>query len=452
LKVRNGSKVGAAVLALALALSACSGPVSPGGASGGNAGGKTKIVYWSMFSTGEPLQQLLQSATDRFMKENPDIQVEINWAGRDVLTKLQGAINAGQQVDIVDHSNDRVRSAVVLNHLALQLDPYLQQPAYGATTGKWLDSFNPGSVQAFAEKDGVYEIPRDVYVSGIWYNTTMLSQAGLKPPVTGMTWDQFLQMLDTLKKNNPGVSPLGADGSIDFYNNWWFSYLAIRLAGLDAFKKAAYDKTGAAWNQPVFLKAAQMVRDLQDRGYFQKGFEGSVYPAAQAQWVNGKTGMMLMGAWLPKEVESQAPKNFKMDMFAFPNVNGGQGNNLVEYWANVYSVLKSSKHPDAAVKWLKFMTSPNGAGGDLAKAGFPTALKDAPVPPTHVSQAQVLQQYKVMGQRGGLNDEIPHYMTEVYNRCDDRFFQLQSSPTEFISCLSTGTAKFWSANPAPSQS
>jgi ABC-type glycerol-3-phosphate transport system substrate-binding protein len=439
------------MLALALGASACSGPISPGG-SGGNSGGKVKIVYYSMFSVGEPLQQLMQAATDRFMKENSDIQVVINWAGRDVLTKVQSALNAGQQVDIVDHSNDRVRNALVVNNLALKLDNYLQQPAYGATTGKWLDTFTEGSIQAFAEKDGVYEIPRDVYVSGIWFNTTMLSQAGLNPPVTGMTWDAFLQMLDTLKKKYPGVSPLGADGSIDFYNNWWFTYLAIRLAGLDAFRQAAYDKTGAGWKQPVFLEAAQMVRDLQNRGYFQTGFEGSVYPAAQAQWVNGKVGMMLMGAWLPKEVEAQAPKNFTMGMFAFPNIDGGKGNDLVEYWANVFSVLKASKSPDAAVKWVKFMTSSSGAATDMAKAGFPTALKGAPIPPTHVAQAQVLQQYKVMGQRGGLNDEIPDYMTNVYNRADDRLFLMQSSPAEFISSLSSGTANYWSSHPMPAHS
>ncbi|MDX6259225.1 MAG: hypothetical protein QOH84_913 [Kribbellaceae bacterium] len=448
MRIRKRATAIVAALTLAVGAAACSGPVSAGGSSA-DSGGKTKIVYWSMFSTGEPLQQLMQAATDRFMKENPDITVEINWAGRDVLTKLQGALNAGQQVDIVDHSNDRVRSAVVLTNQALKLDTYLQQPAYGATTGKWIDQFTPGSVQAFAEKDGVYEIPRDVYVSGIWYNTKLLSDAGLKAPVTGMTWDQFTQILQTLKAKDPGVSPLGADGSLDFYNNWWFSYLAIRVAGLKAFQQAAYDKTGALWKQPAFLQAAKMVRDLQDAGYFQKGFEGSVYPAAQAQWVNSKTGMMLMGAWLPKEVEAQAPKDFSMNMFAFPNVAGGKGNDLVEYWANVYSVLKSSKHPDAAVKWLKYMSSPSGAGGEMAKNGFPTALKDAPTPARHAAQAEVLKTYKVMGQRGGLNDDAPKYMTEVFNRCDDRFFLMQSNPSDFISCLSDGTAKFWSANTPP---
>ena len=35
----------------------------------------TRIVYFSMFSEGEPLQQVLQKVTDDFMAANPDIQV-----------------------------------------------------------------------------------------------------------------------------------------------------------------------------------------------------------------------------------------------------------------------------------------------------------------------------------------------------------------------------------------
>jgi hypothetical protein len=54
-----------------------------------------------------------------------------------------------------------------------------------------------------------------------------------------------------------------------------------------------------------------------------------------------------------------------------------------------------------------------------------------------------------MGQRGGLNDEVPKYMTEVFNRCDDRVFLMQSNASDFISCLSDGTAKFWSTNTPP---
>jgi len=432
-----------ALTATAAVAAACSAPVEQ---DGGGGGGSDRVVYWSMFSKGEPMQQILQECTDRFTEES-GTEVEINWAGRDILTKLQGAINAGQQVDVVDHSNDRVRNAVVVNDLALQLDEYLQQPPYGEETGTWLETFRPGAVEAFAEDDGTFMVPREVYVSGMWYNVDMLADAGIEPPVTGMEWEQFLDMLGTIQQEYPNVSPLGADGNIDFYNNWWFSYLAIRLAGLEAFRDAAHDENGDAWTQrPEFLEAARMVRELQDRGYFQEGFEGSVFPAAQVQFVNSEIAMMLMGAWLPKEMEGQAPEGFNMDVFAFPNVEGGEGNNLVEYWSNVFAVLKDSQNPDAAVNWVKFIMSPEGCGNNIADAGWPVPLEDVPVPETHQGQAEILEDYDVMGQRGGLNDEIPEYMTGVLNLCNDRFFQLQTGPEEFIDCLSRESAEYWQRN------
>lgn len=426
-----------ALAATAVLAAGCSAPVEQDGG-----GDSDKIVYWSMFSKGEPMQQILQECTDRFM-EDTGINVEINWAGRDILTKLQGALNANQQVDIVDHSNDRVRNAVVVNDRALKLDSYLQQPPYGEEEGTWLETFKPGAIEAFSEDDGTYMIPREVYVSGMWYNVEMLAEAGIEPTTTGMTWDEFLQVLETIEREYPEVSPLGADGNIDFYNNWWFSYLSIRLAGVEGFRNAAYDETGESWRKPEFLKAARMVRELQDRGYFQEGFEGSVFPAAQVQFVNGEIGMMLMGAWLPKEMEDQAPEGFNMNVFAFPNVEGGEGNNLVEYWSNVFAVLKDSPNPDDAVRWVKFIMSPEGCGNKIAEAGWPVPLEKVEVPETHKGQAEIVEEYDVMGQRGGLNDDIPDYMTGVLNLCNDRFFQLQIGPEEFIDCLARESARFW---------
>ena len=101
------------------------------------------------------------------------------------------------------------------------------------------------------------------------------------------------------------------------------------MAGKDAFREAAYDETGEKWGDPEFLEAAQMIRDLQDAGYFQKSFEGSVWPAAQVQWVNDEIAMLLMGAWLPNEMSEQAPEGFEISLFAFPSVSGAPGNEYV---------------------------------------------------------------------------------------------------------------------------
>jgi raffinose/stachyose/melibiose transport system substrate-binding protein len=406
------------------------------------AGEKVKIVYWSMFSEGEPLQQLLDQATKDFMAENPNIEVDIQWAGRQNLTQLQSALAAGTQVDIVDHSDDRVYNAIVVNDLALPMDKYLDEKAYDSDVA-WKDTFVPSALEIGKAPDGhTYLIPRDDYISAFFYNVKMLDGMGIQPKASGMTWDEFTSMLDSIKTNDPKVSPLGADGNVPFYNNWWFTYLSIRLAGKDAFYEAAYDKTGDKWGAPEFLKAAQMIRDLQDKAYFQKGFEGSVWPAAQVQWVNGEIAMMFCGAWLPTEMAPQMPEGFEVNMFAFPEVQDGKGNQWVEHWANTYGVLKATKNPDAVALYLKYIMSPKVAA-KIVELGTPVPLVEAPVPPALKYQYEILKTASAMPARAGLNTEIPDYMDNVFNVCDDKFFQMQLGPEEFINCLKTESNAFW---------
>lgn len=459
------SLVFVAILLSAVLLIQCAGPVAPPPAAqapaatqppaatavpaGGEqpttapaAGEKAKIVYLSMFSEGEPLQKALAQATADFMKENPNIDVEIQWAGRQNLTQLQSLIAGGTQVDIVDHSDDRVYNAIVASDLALPLDKYFDEPAYDSTT-PWRDTFVPAAIEIAKAPDGhLYLVARDDYISAFFYNVKMLDELGLKPKIADMSYADFTAMLDAIKAKKPGVAPLGADGTVAFYNNWYFTYYAIRLAGKDAFRDAAYDKTGEKWGAPEFLKAAQMVRELQDKGYFQADFQGSVWPAAQVQWVNDKIAMMFMGAWLPLEMSEQAPAGFETTLFAFPSIEGGKGNEWVEHWANTYGVLKSSQHPDEAVRYLKYIMSPKVAA-EMVKLGAPVPLKGVPVPPALQYQYDILNTLKPMPARAGLNTEIPEYMDKVFNPCDDKFFQLQSTPEEFIECLKNDSKAYW---------
>lgn len=405
---------------------------------------KSKVVYWSMFSEGEPLQQILDQATKDFMAENPNVEVEIKWAGRQVLTDLQPALAAGTQVDIVDHSDDRVWNAIVANGLALPLNKYLDEPAYKSTTA-WKDTFQPGALEIGTDKDGqIYLIPREDYISAFFYDKGMLDKMGIQLKSQGMTWTEFTAMLDTIKSKDAAVSPLGADGNVSFYNDWYFTYLAVRLAGKDAFVAAALDKTGESWSAPEFLKAAQMIADLQGKKYFQKGYEGSVWPAAQVDWVNSKIAMMFCGAWLPTEMSQQAPPGFTVGMFAFPTVDGGKGNQYVEHWANAYGVLKAAKSPDAVALYLKYLMSP-AVAEKIVALGSPVPLVGVSVPPALKEQYNILAASTAMPARGGLNTSNAEYMTNVYDKCDDQFFQGQLGPEQLISCLKTESKSYWAS-------
>jgi raffinose/stachyose/melibiose transport system substrate-binding protein len=402
------------------------------------------VTYWSMFAEGEPLQTVLAKGITDFEAENPNIKVQVNWVGRDVLTAAQGAIAAGTPVDIVDQANSVITQALVANDLALPLNSYLDGPGYDGT-GAWRDAFNAGTFDQVTGTDGkTYMIPRDDYIQAMFTNMASLTAAGVSPPTTGMTWGDFMSMLGKLKAS--GVSPIGLDADQTGYNNWWFEDLAARNAGVDALLAAVSDKSGASWKAPEFLTAAQQVQQLRDGGYFQKGYEGSLYPAAQVGWVNGKNAMMLMGSWLPSEMSLQTPAGFQGGMIAFPNVDGGKGNDVVNHWSNAYVVFKSSKVPDQTVRLLQYLMLPK-VTSEIAKLGTPVTVKDVTPPPALASQYTILSSAKsVVLDDFGLYVTAPEYMSKVFGICDDPFITGKTSAPEFISCMQSKSASYWAAH------
>ena len=127
----------------------------------------------------------------------------------------------------------------------------------------------------------------------------MFAQYDLSAP---STWAEFEQVCDTLLEN--GVPPIALDGNISFYNAYYYKWAVQQVMGSGNFLKAAQDETGAAWDDPGYLKAAELVHELSKGGknYFQAGYEGSVYPAGQADWALGKSGMVFCGTWIPLEL------------------------------------------------------------------------------------------------------------------------------------------------------
>jgi raffinose/stachyose/melibiose transport system substrate-binding protein len=130
---------------------------------------------------------------------------------------------------------------------------------------------------------------------GFWYNKALFKRAGLDTPPT--TWSGFLDAVRGLK--SAGITPIGLAGKEKWPGMYYWAYLAMRTAGLDALQKAAGTKdfTGAG-----FVEAGQHLKELVQLQPFQKGFLGASYstPSGEAAAVgNGKAAMELMGQWAP---------------------------------------------------------------------------------------------------------------------------------------------------------
>src|SRR5699024_5772965 len=128
-------------------------------------------------------------------------------------------------------------------------------------------------------------------------NETLFEEKGIEPPTT---WDEFIEVGETFKEE--GMAPLAQDGNIDFYNDYYFYWFVERMLGNGALLEAAQDESGESWStQPEFLEAAEKVQELADSDFFEEGYEGSQYPAAQTAWAKGDSAMILNGSWISSE-------------------------------------------------------------------------------------------------------------------------------------------------------
>ena len=177
-----------------------------------------------------------------------------------------------------------------------------------------------------------------MYTHGFFYDAAMFRELGLEVP---NTWDDLMDVCETLKEN--GIAPVTLDGTTDLYNEWWFIRFAERLTTMEKIHAAAKGDAAFA-DEPAFLKAAQYVATFSENGYFQDGAAGSVFPAAQALFTQGKAGLLFCGAWIPTEMASQTPPEMEMKMFALPELPDSVSPWHEEIWSNAAGITVDGKN------------------------------------------------------------------------------------------------------------
>lgn len=441
----------ATIVAISSLLAACgpAEPTEPPAAPTGAAAQATEpasapaepvtIEYFSGWNEGEPYVALFKEIIADFEKEHPGIKVNATWNGRESLTKLQPMLLAGNVPDITDHGADELFGALVKEGLTQPLNDYLEAGATGQAM-KWKDTFLPGQLELY-QKDGEFHtVPFWLDTTGFYYSGKLFADNGVQPPTT---WTEFLALAETLK--GKGVSPLVADGGIDFYNAYYYTHFVQRALGIGAFYAAAGDKTGAKWDEPGYLQAAKMVRELTDKDYFIQGFEGYTWPAGQVDFVQGAGAMLLCSTWIPAETRDSAPEGFEYRFFPVPLVDGGQGKATdVEIFQWAWVVLKDAKHKDEAVEFLKFWLQPKYVNRMATEYNAIMALKDSDAPPLNAdANAFLAQSTASFRLYDGVSADFPEYWKTVFLPLDDQLIFGKLTPEEFIAQLKEDSVNYW---------
>lgn len=396
-----------------------------------------KLVIWTFVNEGENLYDWQAENVEKYQEMYPDVEVEFVACGREVLTTFQSKLNDKDAEDFPDiiYQKDGTLAPLAAEGLLYSLDEVMETKAFDQDMA-WKDTF-VGNFYDGMKINGVsYFVPLCMYVHGFFYDANMFKELGISVPTT---WDEFLAVCETLKAN--GIAPLALDGLVDDYNDWWFIRFAERLAGVEALDQAAAGEITFASN-PAFLQSAKYIEELVTKGYFQDGAAGSVFPAAQALWVQGQAGMLFCGAWIPSEMNDLRPADMDMKMFAMPVLPNSVSEKHEEIWGNCAAITVDGKNKANAINYLKLESS---MGTQEAKAanGETSPLIGAPaVPELDAMESMIAEATSVSTIYGGTAMYAEWY-TSVFGPTCTKLITGALSAEAFIAELDTATANFY---------
>lgn len=245
---------------------------------------QTEVVWWDFLGGGDGIR--MKKLIDDFNASHDDIKINattLTW-GPEYYTKVQTSAAVGEQPDIMTYHLSRYPLAIPTGVLR----PISEEEL--ASVGLSPSDYNAAAMQAATGPDGqIYGVPLDIHAIILYYNKTILGDAGLLddkglPNFTGSLED-FNAGMQKIK--DAGKTPLAYPG--DNGTTWRVSYSMLGQQGAQLL-----DENNKVVGKEAMLNALNAIRGWMDNGLATPNTE---YPAAIALFTSGEASMMLNGVW-----------------------------------------------------------------------------------------------------------------------------------------------------------
>jgi multiple sugar transport system substrate-binding protein len=335
-----------------LALSACDiGASSDSGAEGS---GEGKITALFMKQAGYS-EDDIRGMTTEFAKAYPKIQVEPTFVAYEALhDKIVAAAPAGTfdvvLIDVIWPAEFGTKQIVT--------DVTSQFPA------SWKTDMLGGALATAAYRDHYYGVPWILDTKYFFYNTEMISKAGVNP-ASMSTWDGVLAAAKALKDKDVVEFPLvwswkQAEALICDYT---------QLLGAFGGKFLSDDGKTAAFNKGGGLEALQFMKKSLDNGLTNPNSMESLEEDVRKIFSEGTAAMALNWTYMFSAANDPAQSKIPGQVAVLPTPAGSAGAPGCN-GSMALSVTSGSKNQKAAWTYVTFMTS-QAVQNKYAKSSLP---------------------------------------------------------------------------------
>jgi raffinose/stachyose/melibiose transport system substrate-binding protein len=300
-----------------------------------------------------------------FEDQNPDIKIKVEAvADEPMKDKLRVVMGGGDVPDIAFSWSGEFARMFVNSGAALDLTSYLDSDV------EWKDSFIQASLKPFESDGKNYGIPLRFNGKFFVYNKDIFDKYKLSEPAT---WDEFLIVLETLKDG--GEVPIMLGNASPWASIHYLTGLNQKMVETEVLKKD-YNPSSGEFTDPGYIKALEYLKELADKQYFVKNVNSSSHDMASQQFLVGNGAIMYFELEEFPMVEESMQGNW--GFFKMPDIENGKGSqDYITGAPDGFIVSSKTKHPEEAIKFLKFLTSKENAEKMSEQLGWPSPIDGA---------------------------------------------------------------------------
>ncbi|GCE05954.1 extracellular solute-binding protein [Dictyobacter aurantiacus] len=374
-------------------LAACGGSTAASGST------NTTITFWNAYNVTDPENQtLLNKVIPAFHKKYPNITIKSqNIPYNSLLQKLIATASGGAGPDVVRTDIIWMPQLAKIGALVPTDDIVAQRKS----------DFYPGPLATCAYKGKYYGLPLDTNTRVVFYNKTLLSQAGFnQAPTTTAEFQTMAAKVTALNKSFYGY----AEGGLDPWNilPWIWSFGG-------SVTNDDYTKASGYINSQQSVAALEYLVKLYNSHTLAPNLLGGSSYSPDDEFGKGHVGFILEGPWVPPTMK-QTYASLQYDMVPMPTGPDGSSSSVVG--GEDIAVMSSSKNIDAAKTFMQFMTSEDAQVlmGEVGQMPVLTKLTDDSRMPAYFSMfAKQLQTAKPRPVTPNYT-KIETILTDAFNR------------------------------------
>lgn len=327
------------------------------------AGGDEKVTIkflhrWPM----EPNKSFLDKVVADYEAANPNIKIDMQSIANDPYKeKIKIILGTEEAPDVFFTWSGEFMYRFVRENKIFDLTEALN-------TDGWRETLMEAQVKPFTLEDKTYGIPYRVEGKVFFYNTKIFKENNLQVP---QTWDELLAVCETLK--GKGITPIAYGNQAPWTCAHYIGTLNQKIVAEDVRVKDYNAKTGE-FTDAGYLEALKKYQQLIP--YFNENSNALSHQQARQNWINGDAAMMYLETAEVGEVQDIQASDFEWDMFKFPAISDGKGDqNKLTGAPEGFVVSANTKHPKEAIAFLKYLTGAEVGLQEVKATGIINGMK-----------------------------------------------------------------------------